>query len=182
MVKIRVKSGGEEEKVHLSAHAISALWEDLYNKKQKLWLNILSGSMMPLLQTSDKVLVHTVKPAEIRVGDIIVFKNSDKLIVHRVIRSYNSSSFLQKGDNTTTAEIVSSKDVIGKVIAIRKGSRIIYPDNGFGKFINLMLTFFSCLVYYFKPGNQVLKRIARYFFNNAKALLYRFLSLCATFV
>ncbi len=54
------------------------------------------------------------------------FKNPDKLIVHRVIRRYNSSSFLQKGDSITTAEIISYKHVIGLVIAIRKRNKIIY--------------------------------------------------------
>jgi signal peptidase I len=128
--------------------------------------------MQPLLQIGDKVLVQSVKPAEILLGDIIVFKTPDKLIVHRVIRRYNSSSFLQKGDYTATAEIVSSKDVIGNVIAIRKGDKIIYLNKGIWKFVNLSLTIFSCSVYYLKPQNPGLKRIARFFFNKAKALLH----------
>ena len=171
------------EEPKLSPHAIIDLWEDLYSKKQKSWLTILSGSMMPLLQIGDKVLIQSVKPAEIRFGDIIVFKtlDSNKLIVHRVIRRYNSNSeglsFLQKGDSTTTAEIVNSEHVIGKVIAIRKGNKMIYPNKGIWKFIKLILTLFSCSVHYLKPENLVLKRIARFFFNKAKALLYRFISL-----
>ena len=167
------------EEPKLSPHAIIDLWEDLYSKKQKSWLTILSGSMMPLLQIGDKVLIQSVKPTEIRFGDIIVFKtlDSDKLIVHRVIRRYNSSSFLQKGDSTTTAEIIKSEYLIGKVIAIRKGNKIIYLNKGIWKFINLILTFFSCSVYYLKPENPILKRIARFFFNKAKALLHRFLFL-----
>ena len=157
-------NGNLEQEPKISPNTIIDLWEDLYSKKHKSWLSILSGSMMPLLQIGDKVLVHSVNPAEIRVGDIIVFKNSDKFIVHRVIRKYNSSSFLQKGDNTTTAEIVISKYVIGRVIAIRKRTRIFYLNKGLGKFINLMLTFFSCLVYYFKHGNRIVKRIMKLFF------------------
>ena len=175
--------GNLEQEPKLSPTAIIDLWEDLYSKKQKSWLSILSGSMLPLLQIGDKVLIQSVKPTEIRFGDIIVFKTvySDKLIVHRVIRRYNSDSdklsFLQKGDNTTTAEIIKSEHVIGKVIAIRKGSKIIYLNNGIWKVVNLILTLFSCSVYYFTPETPVLKRIARLFFNKAKALLYRFISL-----
>ena len=62
--------------------------KDDQDKKQKSWLTILSGSMIPLLQISDKVLVHYEKPAEIRVLDMIVFKTSDKLIALGVIRKY----------------------------------------------------------------------------------------------
>ena len=158
-------NGNLDQEPKLSQNAIIDLWEDLYNQKQKLWLTALSGSMIPLLQIGDKVLVQSVKPAEIRVGDIIVFKNLDKFIVHRVIRKYDSLSFLQKGDNTTTAEIVRSEHVIGKVIAIRKGNRIIRLNNGFGMFINLMLTFFSCSVYYLKHGNRIARRIMKLFFT-----------------
>lgn len=164
--------GNLEEEPKLSPNAIIALWQDLYSKKQQSWLSILSGSMLPLLQIGDNVLIQSVKPAKIRFGDVIVFKNPDKLIVHRVIHRYNSSSFLQKGDNTTIAEIVSSKYLIGKVIAIRKGNKIIYMNKGLWKFVNLILTLFSCMAYYLKPENQGLKRIARLFFNTAKALLH----------
>ena len=157
-------NGNLDQEPKIAPNTIIDLWEDLYSQKQKSWLTVLSESMIPLLQIGDKVLIHSVKPAEIRLGNIIVFKNSDKLIVHRVIRNYNSLSFLQKGDNTTTAEIVSSKDVIGKVIAILKGTRIFYLNGGIWKFINLILTFFSCLVYYFKHGNRIVKRIMKLFF------------------
>ena len=170
MLELQMQSYGNDQ---VKSGAIIALWEDLYNKKQKSWLAILSGSMMPLLQIGDKVLVHSVKPAEIRVGDLMVYKSNDNLIVHRVIRKYDSLSFIQKGDNAATAEIVSSKDVIGTVIAIRKGNKMIYPNKGIWNFINLILTLFSCSVHYLKPQNPGLKRIARFFFNKAKALLYR---------
>ena len=180
-----IANQGNSGELTLSQNTIIDLWEDLYSKKQKSWLTILSGSMMPLLQIGDKVLIQSVKPTEIRFGDIIVFKTLDsaKLIVHRVIRRYNSNSdgngpsFLQKGDSTTTAEIVSSKYLIGKVIAIRKGSKIIYLNDGIWKFVNLILTLFSYSVYYLKPENPVLKRIARFSFNKAKAFLHRFISL-----
>ena len=160
----------EESKV--SSDTIMALWEDLYTKKQQSWLTILSGSMLPLLQIGDKVLIHAVKPTDIRFGDIIVFKNPDKLIVHRIIRRHNNNglSYLQKGDNATTAEIVSSEYVLGKAIAIQKGNRIIQLNTRKWKFINLALTLFSCSVYYLKPRNPVLKRIAKFFYDKAKVI------------
>lgn len=76
-------NGNLEQEPKIAPNTIINLWEDLYRKKQKSWLTVLSGSMIPLLQIGDKVLIQSVKPAEIRVGDIIVFKNSDKFIVHR---------------------------------------------------------------------------------------------------
>jgi signal peptidase I len=166
----RTTNNGNLEESKVSSDTIIALWEDLYTKKQQAWLTILSGSMMPLLQVGDKVLVHAVKPTDIRFGDIIVFKNPDKLIVHRVIGKADSSTYLQKGDNATTAEIVSSADVLGKAIAIQKGKRIIQLNNRKWKFINLALTLFSCSVYHLKPQNPALKQIARLFYDKAKVI------------
>lgn len=161
---------GDVKELKLSPHTMIKLWEDLYHKKQELWLTVLSGSMMPLLQCGDKVLVQSVKPHDIRLGDIIVFKNSDKLETHRVIRKYSNSSFLQKGDNAMPAEIVTSKQLVGKVIAIKKGNRIIRFDGKIEKMINYILTFFSFSTYYFNQKNSATKKIVLVPLNKMKKI------------
>jgi signal peptidase I len=159
----------------VSPNTIINLWADLHHQKQELWLPVLSGSMMPLLRTGDEVLIQSVNPNNIRPGDIIVFKDPDKLIVHRVIRRYDSGSptFLQKGDSTTAAEIIRSEDIIGKVIAVRKGSKIICLNDGIWKVVNHILTLFSSLVYHLKPENSFLKKIAKFFFHKTRSLFNR---------
>ncbi|HDN65289.1 MAG TPA: signal peptidase I [Methanosarcinales archaeon] len=157
----------------VSPNTMIGLWADLHHQKQESWLPVLSGSMIPLLQIGDNVLVQSVSPDSIRPGNIIVFKSRDKLIVHRVIRRYDNGSltFLQKGDSTTTAEIMRSEDVIGKVIAVRKGSKIICLNNKIWKVINCTLTLFSSSVYHLKPENPFLKKIAKFFFHRTRSLL-----------
>ena len=159
----------------VSPNTIINLWADLHQQKQELWLPVLSGSMMPLLRTGDEVLVQSVNPDNIRPGDIIVFKDQDKLIVHRVIRRYKNGSptFLQKGDCTTAAEIIRSEDVIGKVIAVCKGTKIIRLNDGIWKVVNYILTLFSSLVYHLKPKNPFLKKIAKFFFHKTRSLFNR---------
>ncbi|PXF61402.1 MAG: signal peptidase I [Candidatus Methanogaster sp.] len=156
----------------VSPNTIIDLWADLHHQKQESWLPVLSGSMIPLLQIGDDVLVQSVSPNSIRPGNIIVFKSRDKLIVHRVIRRYDNGSpaFLQKGDSTTTAEIIRGEDVIGKVIAVRKGSRIIRLNDGIWKVINCALTLFSSSVYHLNPENPFLKKIAKFFFQRTRSL------------
>ena len=159
----------------VSPSKIIDLWADMHHQKQESWLPVLSGSMMPLLQIGDEVLVQSANPGSIRPGDIIVFKNQDKLIVHRVIRRYgdDNPSFLQKGDNTTSGEIIRSEDVIGKVITIRKRDRIIYLNDGVWKVINNILTLFSYSVYHLRPKNPFLKRIAKFFFHKTRSIFNR---------
>ncbi len=131
--------------------------------------------MVPLLRIGDYVLVQSVSLDSIRHGDIIVFKGRDKLVVHRVIRRYNNGSltFLQKGDSTTTAEITRSEDVIGKVIAVRKGTKIICLNDIIWKVINCTLMLFSSSVYFLRPKNPFLKKIAKFFFHRTRSLFNR---------
>ena len=150
------------------------LWNDLNKKNKVSWLPVLSGSMAPLLQIGDKVLIRSIKPDEIKFGDIIVFKDDDRLVVHRVIRKYppggcEGFTFLQKGDATTTIKISSEEDVVGKVVSINKNGRVIDQNKGIWKFYNVFITLFSTLVYYLKPKNRTLKKISRFFFNRVRS-------------
>jgi len=149
------------------------LWKELYLRKRQTWLPVLSDSMGPLLRTGDHVLIQSIMPDNIKPGDIIVFKNSDKLIVHRIIRKFNNNGllFLQKGDNTTNAGIVKSEDILGRVVAVRKRNKTICLNDSTWQMVNRILTCFSFTAYYLRPRNPFLRRIAGFFFNEAKVLL-----------
>lgn len=64
-------------------------------------------SMEPLLHTGDIVFLTRKPPADIRVGDIVVYYNtwSGSYVIHRVIYRYqyaNSWCFVVQGDNRLT--------------------------------------------------------------------------------
>ena len=161
------------EDLKLTSDTSIVLWTDLLYKKSKLWLPVLSGSMLPLFHVGDKVLVQLVEPDNIKIGIIVVFKNQDKLIFHRIIRKFNNNnrlSFLQKGDNSTNAEIINSEDIIGKVIAVRKQNKIICSNDKTWKIFNQFLTIFSFSVYYLKPNNPLLRKIAKFCYSTTRSL------------
>ncbi len=157
----------------IASDTIISLWSDLHHKKQQLWLPVLSGSMLPLLRIGDRVLVESVSPENIKFGDIIVFKDLDKLVVHRVIQKYNdgNKSFLQKGDNARIAEIVMSENIIGRVTAVQRGTKVISLNFWIWKTYNYILTFISWSSYSHKPENLVLRKIAKLFYKIIKMLL-----------
>lgn len=157
----------------LTSDTSIALWTDLLSKKSKLWLPVLSGSMLPLFHIGDKVLVQSINPDKIKVGHIVVFKNQDKLIFHRIIRKfYNNSnlSFLQKGDNSVNAEILNSESILGKVIAVRKRNKIICLNDKTWKIINQFITIISYSIYYLKPNNPLLKKIAKFCYHITRSM------------
>lgn len=95
------------------------------------WIPITGNSMLPLMRAGDQVLVaHDC--SHIRTGDVIVFWQSNQLIIHRVIqieRTPDTIRFLTKGDNGLSFDpIVSADQVIGKVLAVRRTGRETWLD------------------------------------------------------
>jgi len=144
---------------------LQELWDELYARKKESWLTVLSGSMAPMIQVGDRVLVKQTAPQNIRFGDVIVFKEADMLIIHRVISKQVADQhviFMQKGDSNISATYVFSESVIGKVAYIKKEDRIIRLDSFFGRQMNLLLGF-SFYVLYMLRKRRFVSRIDRLF-------------------
>jgi len=85
------------------------------------FLTIGSGSMRNKIEVGDVVIVKKLKPDElnqIKVGNVLVFKMNNKIIVHRVIdikKNEGKLQFKTKGDNNKEADnwIVAENGVIG---------------------------------------------------------------------
>ena len=90
-------------------------------------LFVASDSMLPSLASGDVIHVEKVNPFEIKIGDIIVYKNSkEKQITHRVIEIDRKREIIfTKGDNNSenSLEKIFFKQIIGKIIKVTKKNR-----------------------------------------------------------
>jgi len=84
-----------------------------------------TGSMEPVINPGDVMLIAPVQTGAIKVGDIIEYKNTKEKInvVHRVIEiegDTQNPSFITKGDanNSADADPVSPQQVVGREIFI----------------------------------------------------------------
>lgn len=115
--------------MNLQNKLLYELGEEYIREKGRLWLNVISPSMEPLIQIGDRLLVRHVKPEEISLGDVIIFKgNKNLFITHRVIckrRRNGELRFLEKGDRNEIATWIHKDSIIGKVKAIKRNDRII---------------------------------------------------------
>jgi signal peptidase len=86
-------------------------------------LTVLSGSMEPTLHVGDVVVVEQVPPLDVRVGDIVTFRDPEdptRLITHRVRQievNGPNVQFVTKGDANTSVEDwkIDSSGTIGRV-------------------------------------------------------------------
>ena len=106
------------------------------------WVTIKGSSMATHLKDGCPALV---KKAEVlRPGDILVYKDGDELISHRLIRkrrNKNGEVFFQtKPDNGPALdEPVALNAILGKIVALRTNQDIIRLDNLRG----------CCIAFYF---------------------------------
>jgi hypothetical protein len=84
--------------------------------------------MSPLIEADDTILAESVRLREPRRGSIIVFRDGDNLVVHRIIKKKTKDGhglYCQMGDNGSAYSWVGEKDVLGEVLFIEKRGRVI---------------------------------------------------------
>lgn len=95
-------------------------------------LGIGSNSMQPKISKGDAVIIKKIKKEnEIKKGDIIAYKTSDRIIIHRLVKittKDNEKIYITKGDANNTEDNVEIKlkNIKGKVIV--KIPYISYPS------------------------------------------------------
>lgn len=74
---------------------------------------VLSGSMEPTLKVDDLIFVK--EQADFEVGDIVVFQDDSKLVVHRLL-AYDGKTAITKGDaNQSEDEPIPADAIIGRL-------------------------------------------------------------------
>lgn len=83
---------------------------------------IVTGSMEPMIYAGDMVIIRTLAPEELKLGDVVQYKSNEVFIFHRIIDIVEDKKkgtlYQTKGDNNTIAdlELVKPQDIYGKVI------------------------------------------------------------------
>jgi len=118
---------------------IKDMQKELFETEGKGWFRIISGSMSPLIEINDKVLVKKISHSEIKLGDVVLFRQDGVFVTHRVIKLSKLNGrpmILQKGDASNHASWIPLDDVVGKVVTIEKEGKCIDLDSKQGRVIN----------------------------------------------
>jgi hypothetical protein len=101
-------------------------------------LQVRSGSMGPLLQPGDEIVVAPA-PWLLLPGDLVVFCQGERLICHRLMLAYGPGRFLQKGDQNREWERLPAEDIVGRPVAIHAGEETYRLCGAVFRLNNLLL-------------------------------------------
>lgn len=110
--------------VELSPALALALWQQ---RQQPAWLPMRGYSMLPILRPGDQLRV-TMPQATYRRGQIVVIRQGERLVVHRVVARRRVAGvwcWITQGDNSHEADAaVMAEQIEGRVSALRRGDRL----------------------------------------------------------
>lgn len=115
--------------------------------EKTLWLKVKGKSMMPFLYPGDKILIQPRPINFLKTGNLITFLDGTALCTHRLIGKVKRAGqvyLITKGDLCARLDPpIPLGVIIGKVIAIQKGKRILSIEGPLWQAFNPILAFLS---------------------------------------
>jgi hypothetical protein len=108
-------------------------------------LKTRGDSMVPIIRSGGLIQVDPVEPEDLRLRDIVVYRQGDQVMAHRLVakgRRGENLRFFTRGDAISwhSREEVSPEQVLGRVTAVRsRRGREIRIDAGWGRVLSLIL-------------------------------------------
>jgi signal peptidase I len=108
--------------------------------------------MRPFIRDGDIIITKRVDPKNMSSGDIILYCLREKFCVHRIIRKRKENGktvFFTKGDRLSHYDApVDEKQILGKVIAVKKKNKIINLTSKKWQMLNLLIFLYSISALY----------------------------------
>jgi len=124
---------------------------------------VLSGSMEKTINKGDLIFVKKVDTDNLKVGDIIAFRNADNTVTtHRIseiVKSSKKTCFRTKGDNNNDVdqEVTCNNLVEGKYVSkiAKLGSLVIFVQEPMGFAIMMLTILIICIFVYFLGSRKI---------------------------
>jgi signal peptidase I len=93
-------------------------------------------SMHPTIRDGEIVTVMPITLAKVRLSDIILYRTDRGVVAHRVMAILNDLFTLRGDSSDCRNELVAADRVLGKVVAVKRGSRSINLEGRTAKMIH----------------------------------------------
>jgi hypothetical protein len=108
-------------------------------------LKTRGDSMVPIIRSGGLIQVDPVRPEDLLLRDIVVYRQGDQVVAHRLVAKHQREGNLRRftrGDAVSwqSLEEVRPEQVLGRVTAVRsRRGREIRIDAGWGRVLSLVL-------------------------------------------
>jgi hypothetical protein len=101
-------------------HAIRATFDRYRDQQERAWIKAQGDSMRPLIAPGAQLLVE-FGASPLRVGEIVLFSQNDRLVAHRLVAWRAGRGWVAKGDAEAYIDgLLQPSDALGVVRAIRR--------------------------------------------------------------
>ena len=125
---------------------------------------VTSGSMESAINIGDLVFVKNVNIEELKVNDIIAYKDDDIVTTHRIVEVVEvdgNKCFKTKGDsnNTVDEDIVCKDQIEGKYVnkLAKVGNFILFIQKPLGFIVMMLVLLIICMLIYFVSNKKDIK-------------------------
>jgi len=118
------------------AHALKCeLASEVLKSSGRIHLQVTGWSMLPTVWPGDTLTIERSEMREVQEGDIVLFSRDRRFCVHRVVKKMRGNlAILTRGDAMPRSDApVSDRDLLGKVVQIRRNSKCLKPHKSFGR-------------------------------------------------
>ena len=124
----------------------SQLSADLLRHGHSVRFRTTGESMHPTIRAGDAITVQPVAPSALRFADIVLYRTERSVLAHRVVGRPTAAgargAFLLRGDACLECdEPVAEGQVLGKVVTVERGDRVIALDRRTAKICHLVRLF-----------------------------------------
>ena len=130
-----VQGAGEACQMVLPAREFADLSAAILGRGSSIRFRARGRSMLPLVRHRDVLTARPVSVKRLRVGDIVLHRiGRDRLVAHRIVRlgqTDGKAMVTTRGDaSLNPGDQVSAEQVLGHVVAVRRGTRSVRLDRG----------------------------------------------------
>lgn len=146
----------------LNRKLVSQYSELVLSEGYRLKMPMNGYSMFPVIRPGDIGLIDHFPFNELKPGNVIVFRNSERLVAHRVIRIIENSegNYIKcKGDATFRSDpLITQNEYIGRITEITRGNKKLDLSSDNQRILSSIIAFFS-------PFLPPFYRTARFFYK-----------------
>ena len=152
----------------LSRKRLLAIAENFLKDGKTVRVTAGGSSMFPYLLKGDVAIIEPEKIENLKKGDVIVFKTSEKFIAHRLIRikkdERHGLHLISKGDFRTDYDHpVTKNSYLGKITAFERNGKEISLTSENRKKVHKIMAFFSTISFPVLKVLYLTGKIRRFF-------------------